>query len=170
MRLTTRELVIAALLMGLTAVATMVLQIPVPATGGYINFGDTVIFATAIVFGPVAGLLAGGIGSALADLLSGYGQWAPFTLVVKGLEGLICGYLYLVWRKKSSSVNWMGALLSAAIAGLWMVAGYFLVGASLAGSFGAALAEVPGNLIQAAVSVVLGLALVRPLQQVAGKK
>ncbi|MGY8825029.1 MAG: ECF transporter S component [Candidatus Latescibacterota bacterium] len=61
-----------ALLMALVATATMVLRLPTPATEGYINLGDVVIVAAALLFGPWAGAVAGGVGSAMADVLGGY--------------------------------------------------------------------------------------------------
>lgn len=54
---------------------------------GYVNIGDTVVLLSGVLFGPLTGLAAGGLGSALADLLLGYGFWAPWTLLIKGLEG-----------------------------------------------------------------------------------
>ncbi|HEY8497562.1 MAG TPA: ECF transporter S component, partial [Limnochordales bacterium] len=69
----------------LVAAATMFVQIPMPAGQGYANVGDAVIFVFAALFGPTVGLAAGGIGSALADVLTGYAVWAPFTLVIKGV-------------------------------------------------------------------------------------
>jgi len=166
-RITTRELVIAALLISLVAVATMVIQIPVAATGGYINFGDTIIFASSLVFGPVHGLVAGGLGSATADILSAYGHWAPFTLVVKGLEGLLCGFIFHILLRARGKAGVMPAILSMLVAGAWMVTGYFLVGWYMTRSIGAALAEVPGNSIQAGVSVILASAIYRPLAKIA---
>jgi len=144
----------------------MVIQLPVAATGGYINFGDTIIFASSLVFGPVHGLLAGGLGSATADILSGYGQWAPFTLIVKGLEGLLCGLIFHSILR-SRKAGFLPAVISMLVAGAWMVAGYFLVGFYLTRSAGAALAEVPGNAIQATVSVILAAALYQPLAKIA---
>jgi uncharacterized membrane protein len=61
-----------ALLMALVATATMVLRLPTPATEGYINLGDVVIVAAALLFGPWAGAVAGGVGAAMADVLGGY--------------------------------------------------------------------------------------------------
>ena len=75
-----------AVLTALVAAATLSIRIPVPATQGYINLGDAVVIAAALVLGPRTGLIAGGIGSALADWLGGYAHWAPFTLIIKGLE------------------------------------------------------------------------------------
>ena len=90
---TLQRLVVIALFAALTAVATMCISIPIPATNGYINIGDTVVFITALFFGPLAGALSGGIGSMLADLLLGYAHWAPFSLLIKAAEGAVCGLI-----------------------------------------------------------------------------
>jgi uncharacterized membrane protein len=157
-----RQLTLTALFVALVTVATMVIQIPVPATSGYINVGDTMIFVAALVGGPKAGLIAGGLGSAMADLLSGYGQWAPWTLVIKGLEGLIAGVLaYGLYRQRGAFSA--GTLLSLALAGLWMVLGYYVAGGIIRG-FGAALTEVPGNLIQGLGSVVIAAPVLAALR------
>ena len=73
----------------LTAVATMAVQIPIPATKGYLNLGDSVIMVLAVVFGPRFGFLVGSLGSALADVVTGYAYWAPATLIIKGVEGFL---------------------------------------------------------------------------------
>ena len=67
----TRALVMTGLFAALGCVATLVLQIPSP-TGGYLNLGDTVVILGAYLLGPALGAAAGGVGPALADLLSGY--------------------------------------------------------------------------------------------------
>jgi uncharacterized membrane protein len=59
---------------------------------GYINVGDAMIFTNALLFGPIVGGVAGGIGSAVADFIS-YPVFAPYTLVIKGFEGFIAGIL-----------------------------------------------------------------------------
>jgi uncharacterized membrane protein len=89
----TAQITRLSLLIALTAAVTMAVRIPVPRTGGYINLGDAVVYIAALLFGPLYGLVAGGVGSSLADLLGGYGVFAPFTLVIKGLEGLLVGIL-----------------------------------------------------------------------------
>ena len=160
-----RTLVRIALLTALVAAVTRVVQIPMPATEGYINVGDAVIIAGALLFGGMTGGLAGGIGSALADLLGGYSHWAPFTLVIKGLEGLLIGL-----GARSFGVDLrrpMGLLVGGILALVgtgWMVSGYFLVEWHLY-SLGPALASMPGNALQAAVSLVCGLPLAGALQR-----
>ena len=52
----------------LVAVGTLVLRIPNPM-GGYFNLGDVMIFVCALTFNPIIGGIAGGMGSAIADLI-----------------------------------------------------------------------------------------------------
>lgn len=154
-----------ALLIALVAVATLVLRIPMPATEGYINVGDAIIVAGALLFGGYAAGLAGGLGSALADGLGGYAHWAPFTLMIKGVEGLVIGAL-CQWAKPDLG-RLRGRLIAGGLAGvglLWMVVGYFLVELLLY-SLGPALASLPGNLLQAVASLVLGLPLALTLRR-----
>ncbi|AEF17561.1 protein of unknown function DUF1393 [Thermoanaerobacterium xylanolyticum LX-11] len=155
-----KKLVYIALMTALIAVGTMVIQIPTPYTKGYINIGDSFIFLSATILGPFAGFVSGGIGSALSDLLSGYALWAPWTLVIKGLEGLIVAVL-LKKEDKSFIVQMAVFVLAAS----WMVLGYYIGGAFMYGSK-AALADVPGNILQGIGSVIIGSVLVASLSRV----
>ncbi len=58
--ISTKKLTMIAMFMALTTVATMVIQIPIPATKGYLNVGDTVVIASALLMGKMAGGLVGG--------------------------------------------------------------------------------------------------------------
>lgn len=141
-----------AVLAGVTAAFTLFVRIPSPARG-YFNLGDVAIAFTAYTFGPVTALIAGGVGTALADLIGGFAQWSPISLVVHGLQGLAVG---LIARAGGKSV---AVRVLAGIAGIGiMVAGYGAGGTLLMG-FGPAVAEAPGNLVQSAVGVALGLPL-----------
>lgn len=84
----------AALSTALVAVLTLAVQVYIPETRGYFNFGELGVYAVALLFGPRVGAIAGGVGSALADLLTGYSYYAPGTLAIKGLEGFVVGFLY----------------------------------------------------------------------------
>lgn len=159
----TQKLITAALVTALVTVATMAFQVPVPATKGYINLGDTVIFIAALVLGARYGAVAGGIGSALADLLLGYAVWAPFTLVIKGLEGFLAGYIYhsLFSGKRSIKTR----VIAMVFGGLWMAAGYFGAEVILYG-VPAAFVELPGNLFQAGGSMLLALPVVEVMYKI----
>lgn len=161
-----RLLALTGLFAALGCVGTMVLQIPSP-TGGYMNLGDAVVILGAWLLGPVYGAVAGGVGPALADLLSGYGVYVPATLVIKALMALTAAWLYRALGKR-------GLLLSALAAEVPMVLGYWLFDGALAalsggGALGLCLvgsaAGIPSNLVQAAfgaaASTLLALALRR---------
>ena len=100
----TLKLVMAALLAAMTCVATMVIKIPLTATGGYINLGDCIVLLSGILLGPLYGGLAAGIGSALADLFSGYVAFLPATFLIKGFMAVIMG-LFIKDLSKNNSVK-----------------------------------------------------------------
>ncbi len=153
-----------AILTALTAVFTSVVKIPIAPTRGYLNFGDVAIYFTAFTFGPVSALIAGGVGTALADLLSPYVQWAPISLLVHGLQGLVAGLVAAIpWRSKSKVFNLFW--LVAAVAGTAVMCGGYLAGGTLMVGFGAALVELPGNLLQNLVGVAGAIPLTIAVRQ-----
>jgi len=161
--MTTRQLTMLALFIALVTVSTMIIQIPMPATQGFLNFGDAMIFVAAIYLGPIAGLIAGGLGSSLADLLSGFGHWAPWTLVIKGLEGFLVGFIaHSAFRQRGYMVRALGGMLLGAA---WMVFGYYVAGGIMRG-FPAAGLSVPGNVIQGLGSIVFAVPLLAALRHV----
>jgi uncharacterized membrane protein len=100
------NLAVTAVFTALVCVATMVFSIYVPATHGFFNIGESMVFLSAIVFGSFVGAFAGGVGSMLADLLLGYPHYAPATLIVKACEGAIVGTLKERNPKFSSRFHW----------------------------------------------------------------
>lgn len=161
-----RLLALTGLFAALGCVGTMILQVPSP-TGGYMNLGDAVVILGAWLLGPVYGAVAGGVGPAMADLLSGYAVYVPATLVIKAVMALTAALLYRALGKK-------GLLLCAAAAEVPMVLGYWLFDGLLAAASGggalglcltASAAGIPSNLVQAAfgaaASTLLALALRR---------
>jgi uncharacterized membrane protein len=82
---------LVSVLSALTAVLTYLPGLALPSpTGGYTHVGDTVIYLSALLFGPWMGLTVGLIGPVVADLLVGYPRWFV-TLAAHGLQGLIAG-------------------------------------------------------------------------------
>ena len=101
----TKTVVYCALMTALVTVATVTLGF---RTGDFFfNCGDAVIFVTAALLGPLPAAVAGGLGSFFADLAV-YPATMFFTLIIKGLEGLVCGLLMCLFRKISA-----GRVLSA---------------------------------------------------------
>jgi uncharacterized membrane protein len=138
---------------GMTAVLTLFPKVPIPGTQGYIHLGDAGITFTALTLGPFTAAIAGGLGTAVADLLSGYAQWSPISLVVHGVQGLVAG---LLARLKPGHGGI--AILAGVVGCLVMVAGYLLGGLPLEGP-GKSLFAVPWNLLQGAAGIVLGIPL-----------
>ncbi|RLI23830.1 hypothetical protein DRO58_08300 [Candidatus Bathyarchaeota archaeon] len=104
--LDTLRISITAVFTALVCASTIVLSIYLPATRGYFNIGETMIYITALIFGPYVGAFAGGVGSMLADILLGYGYYAPATLVIKACEGAIVGSLSRRVFASKNAVYW----------------------------------------------------------------
>ena len=145
-----REAAASGIMAALVCVATLLIQIPIPATEGFFNIGDAMVMVASLTFGPIVGGLAGGVGSALADALGGWYTWVPFTLVIKGAEGVVAGLI--AGREKTNR----RVLIAWVCGGLVMVSGYFIVQVFLYG-LGAALVEGPFNLVQMTVAGVVGV-------------
>jgi len=102
----TIQLSLAAIFTPLVFVATTIFTIYVPQTRGFFNIGETAVYTTALLFGPIAGAFAGGVGSMFADLYLGYPQYAPATLLIKACEGIIVGVLSRNRLLSGSSLQW----------------------------------------------------------------
>lgn len=141
-------------LVGLTvivSVITLFVRIPLPSKG-YFNFGDIAVVFSGLFLGSRGGALAGGIGSALADVIGGFPIFAPLTLVAKGLEGLLSG----LSKDKQGFLFY----LFPAIGVLVMVVVYFIGEIMMPQiGIGGAIAEIPSNLIQATGGFVGGIIL-----------
>jgi len=103
---TSIRLSVTAIFTALVAAATMVFSISVPQTRGFFNIGETMVYASAFLFGPFVGFFSGGVGSALADLFLNYPHYAPATLVIKACEGGVVGFLARRKLKFGSGVEW----------------------------------------------------------------
>lgn len=143
----------SAIMAALVCVATMLIQFPIPATQGFFNVGDAMVMVAALTFGPVVGAIAGGLGSSLADLLGGWYVWVPFTLIIKGVEGLLAGW---VLKRGDGNPGSLRMVVAWIVGGLEMVTGYFLVQVYMYG-FSAALVEAPFNFVQMAVAGIVGI-------------
>ena len=149
------QLALAAVFAALVCVATLAIVISIPATSGYFNLGETVIYIAALLFGPLVGAVAGG-GAAIADMLVA-AQFAPGTLIIKGFEGVIVGFLNKKIQKITRSRS-LSAAVSIIIGGLEMISGYFIYEQLVLGyPFAVALVEVPFNIVQMLVGLVVAI-------------
>ncbi len=159
-----RKQVLTAMFTALICAATMLIQIPTPMTNGYVNVGDCFVLAAGWFLGPWYGLFAGGVGSALADLISGYAHYIPGTFVIKGLMAMVAA---LLSRKLLAKLPMrVGRLIGALAAELIMVSGYFLYAWAILGkAVTAAVTSIPSNLLQGTVGIVGGMMLIEILDR-----
>ena len=140
-----------AVMIAFTCVLTMAVRIPSP-TKGYLNLGDVAVLLSGWLLGPVYGPVAAGIGSALADLFSGYPVYAPATLLIKAAMALAVAVIPARFAGGEKRRLRLGFMLGAVFAELLMTAGYYLYEATVIGEgFYAAFLGVPGNAVQGAV-------------------
>lgn len=154
---TTQKIVMSAMLAALTCVATMIIKIPSPLKG-YINIGDCVVLLAGWSLSPMYGFFAAGIGSALADVFSGYVVYAPATFIIKGVMSLIACYGLKFLNKKANRL--LSQIISGGVAELWMVMGYFLFEGFLYG-FAPSAVNILANCVQGIAGLVLGGVLIR---------
>lgn len=138
-------MIMAALFAALACVATMSIRIPTPGTNGYIHPGDAMVVLAGVFLGPVWGLLAAGIGSAMADLLGGYFIYVPVTFAVKGAVAFVAGILYQNIGRTARS-RYIAVVLSGVGDILLVAGGYFFCEYLIYGP--AAAASVLANIVQ----------------------
>ena len=150
----TKKIVFSAPMAALTAAATMVIHIP-SAFSGYIHLGDGMVLLSGMLLGPVAGAAAGGIGSMMADLLSGYVFYAPATLIIKALAAFAGGYLYLhlPFKGHGGSFRPLPFLAAGIGSSIAVTGGYFLFELAVY-DWPAAVSNVPFNLVQNLFSLI----------------
>ena len=150
-----RKLVLAALMAALCTIMTMVIQVPSPMQG-YVNLGDCAVLMSAWVLGPLYGGAAAGIGSALADLLSGYAHYVPGTFAIKLVMAVAAALIFRAATKKglSASSVLLGQIVGGVVAEVIMVLGYFAYASLWLGKGLAAAASIPGNIVQGVFGLV----------------
>ena len=115
----------AAIFTSFVCVATIVFSIYIPSTKGYFNIGESMVFLSALLFGPYVGAFSGGVGSMLADLILNYPYYAPATLLIKASEGFVVGFLSKHNPKIKSKIKWKAftVILGIIVGGLLMSIG-----------------------------------------------
>jgi uncharacterized membrane protein len=160
------RIALAAVMTAVAAVFTLLIRIPFAPTRGYINLCDAAVYFAAFTFGPVTAFISGGLGPAIADIISGYAQWAPITFLAHGLQGLTAGLVAWQFFKKTGkgfSLSSPGLYLGWLTGTLVMISLYFGGGLILAGL--SAAAEIPMNLIQNLAGLLAGSALSQAVQK-----
>ena len=157
--ITTKKLVTTALFMALTMISTMFIRIPLPL--GYVNLGDAFVFLSVFILGPVCGTVAAGVGSGLADLF-GYITYAPGTLLIKSTMSIVAWLVYKALEKTLKKPT-IAEIIAGIVGAVIMAFGYFFYETLLFTTAVVAIVNVPWNLLQGGVGVVISVAVMRVL-------
>lgn len=167
----TKQLVITALMTALVFLAASVIKIP--TIGGFIHIGDCMVFLSVMILGKKRGALSSGLGMFLVDITSGYYIWAPFTFIIKFFMAYISGAIIEKINKGEEIIRFEHKYIGAFICGgLFMIIGYFIAGALIAGFFTNSVGLIQGLMVSAKdiigniLQVTVGIALVIPLSAI----
>lgn len=155
----TRYLTMTGLMATLITIMTAyICHIPTGMNGGYIHFGDTLIYLTAILLPRPYAIAAAAIGGGMADLLTAP-MWVPATIIIKML-------IVLPFSNKSTKIvtprNVFATVLAYFISGL----SYFVAEYILFGNWSVLLVSMSQSLIQSGGSAVFFVVLGNMLDKV----
>ena len=145
----------------MVCVATMIIKIPSPMKG-YLNIGDCIVLLCGWLLAPGYGFVAAGLGSALADIFSGYITYAPATYVIKGVMALVAYACFKLMNKKIGKLP--SQIIGGILAEVIMISGYFVFEGLLYG-FIPSLINVPANGVQGVAGLVIGIVLIKVLER-----
>lgn len=144
--------ILAALITIMTA---YICHIPIGVNGGYVHFGDSLIYLAATLLPTPYVLAAAAIGGGMADLLTAP-MWTVATIIIKML-------ITIPFTNKSSKIITPRNVIATVIAYFISSLGYFLAEYLLFGNWSVLLVSMSQSLVQSGGSaiffVVFGLAL-----------
>lgn len=154
-----------ALFIAIVFLGVFIIKFPGPF--GYAHIGDSMIFLAVLMLGGKRGAVSGGLGAALADIVSGYTIWAVPTLICKALMALVMGAMvkHHAFGLKGRAL-W---ILSAVVGGLTQGIAYVLFWFVLFGK-AAAIAAVPGLIFQTVSGIIIAFVISEALQKTSLKK
>ena len=155
--------VTTAMMTAMVMIATTFFKIP--NAMGYIHLGDGFVLLAAIILPKKYACFAGGVGAGLADIYGGYAVWAPWTLVIKIVMVLIVQLFFDFLTKRASNGKHIAKIagipfaefFAYVLAVLWTVSGFYIAQGFISGNWAAPIADVPGNVLQAAVGSVIAI-------------
>lgn len=156
--------VFTALFMALCCAGTFI-HVPSPGTTGYLNLGDCFVVLSGWMLGPVYGFIAGGIGSAISDIILSYASYAPATPIIKGCMALAAYFIYKALMKAFRDKFVFPCIISAFIAEIIMIGGYYLYESMIAGNFVAATAGIAGNSVQGLFGIIVSVVIMSVLEK-----
>lgn len=141
-KLNVKNMMYISMITAATLALSMLVIIPVPATGGLVTLLDAGVYIAGLLYGGFGGGFVGAMTGLLIDLFSGYVVWAPFSFVIHGLQGLVFGYWMSKYGQGTKQV-----IIGLMLANIVMIIGYAFANEHLYGT-GTGIASLPGNILQ----------------------
>lgn len=135
----------------ITIMTAYICHVPYGANGGYIHFGDALIYVAAVFLPRPYAMAAAAIGGGMADLLTAP-LWAPATIMIKMI-------ITLPFTSKEGRILCPRNIIAPFLAALLSATGYYLAQGILFGSFVSVLASFAGSAVQSGGSAIIFLAL-----------
>lgn len=142
----------------ITLMTAYVCHIPFGSSGGYLHFGDALIYLGAVLLPKPYAIAAAVIGGGLADLLTAP-LWAPATMIIKML-------LVVSFDHRSGKLLNVRNIAALVIGGVITCFGYFLAEYLMFGAWAAFFTSVFPNMIQAAGSALFFILMAGALQKI----
>ena len=138
----------------ITIMTAYICHIPIGANGGYIHFGDSLIYLSAVLLPTPYALAAAAIGGGLADLLTAP-MWTFPTIIIKMM-------ITLPFTNKSKRIITPRNIIATIIAYLISSIGYFVAEYLIFETWSVLLVSMMQSLIQSGGSalffVIIGMA------------
>lgn len=166
MKISTKTMAIGGIFAAMVTLGTMIIRIPTPIpANGYVHVGDSLVYLSGILLGPVLGGIVSAIGSGIADLF-GYAVYAPATTLIKFLDAFMTATVFILVQKhfKGFAGLLLGYIAGVLVGGAIMVSGYFAYEMLLYGSATAVVSVIP-NIAQAIGGAIIGLPLLIALEK-----
>lgn len=161
----TYYLVINALFIALTLVATWLINIRLPfmGSGGLIHLGNVPLFVAAMLFGRKTGAIAGAFGMGLFDLMERMDRMGAIHVYYRRLHGYVVG---LLAEKKPFKHMMVTNVISIILALIIKDAGYYFAEVILYGNWIAPLGSIPGNVVQVGFAGIIVLLFIQQLRKI----
>lgn len=167
-RYTLYNTVLASVFAAFTLVLTCFLKFPIP-NGGYVHFGDTIIYLCASILPSPFAVVSACVGGALSDLLGGYSVYIIPSVIIKATVALL-------FPKKGNKILCKKNIIALFFAMVITVIGYFaadtviiylsMSATQIEPAILASVANIPWNLLQAVCSSVFYLIFATSLDKI----
>ena len=147
-----KKLTTLAMLTALTTALSLLFVLPVPQTKGVVTLCEAGIYTTALLLGGPSGAIVGSLSGGMIDFLSGYPEWALFSILIHGCQG------YLTGRFRHYP------LLALCLGSVTMILGYAAATTIMFG-FGAGIASILSNSLQNVFGILVAFPLVNYLKR-----